>query len=301
MKYYMMDKSKNKERWRSTYGYMFREDFASHLCISLLYSSTNDRNIFEVDASDDKLKQMITLNKKSYLRHDLSEMITNTVYDMMLKGRVFLHVNYHLDHSNSVLGFDFKKISYRYYIKGIKKTTFYFRSSNNSFKNNNVKIYNKDLIELKVSDIGLKVRDFNKIEKSLNQLGIDKLPIQKLKELNIDIENYTKQEKVYLYKSTKKIPWNGRHNENDYITEPYQLYRLANFKIIQLKFLKYIIDKINDKINEIGKDYEFEGKIVYNSIEIDDIKDIIRKIDSGNIQFEEVVNCLLYNKEYAKK
>lgn len=55
-------------------------------------------------------------------------------------------------------------------------------------------------------DIGLKVRDFNKIEKSLNQLGIDKLPIQKLKELNIDIENYTKQEKVYLYKSTKKYP-----------------------------------------------------------------------------------------------
>ncbi|CEO27955.1 Uncharacterised protein [[Clostridium] sordellii] len=302
MKYCMMNKINSEKKWKSISGLMFREDFVTHLCISLLDLKSNNSSIFQIESNDNKLKQMITSNDKSYLKYNLSQIITNIVDDMIIKGKAFLHVIYYLDDSNRVSGFDFKKISYRYHFKGIKKTIFYFRTShNNNLKNNNIKIYNKDLIEFKISDIGLRVSDFNKIEKSLSQLGLDKLPIQKLKELNLDIENYTKQEKLYLYKSTKRIPWNGRYNGNDYITEPYQLYRLANFKIMQLKFLKYIVDKINGKINEIGKEYEFEGKIIYNTIGIEDIKDIIIKIDSGEIQFEEAIDYLLCNKDYTKK
>lgn len=296
---FIYDNKKYKKHWNSFYGSMFLEDFNSDLSIEFLYKGSV-RGFFKLESNNDTLKKMIGLNDYSYLEYKFPDIITELVHSMILKGKAFLEVVYYSDDTKSVKGFDFQPLNYKRYIKNIKYTKFYGEASIKLNHNEtSFEICNQNLICFKLSDLDLHKRDFYKIEKKLRDIDFTKLLLlTKVKELNVNLSEYEKEEKLTLLWATKKIPWDGRDYSSKFITEPYQIYRLAKLKITKLRFLEYIISRVNDKINEIGNKYNFSGRITYDTIDIKSIEEIINRIDSGEIQLEDAVDYLLCNKMY---
>lgn len=287
----------NKKYWSSLYSSMFIDDFLNAFSIINMYKSSS-RGDFSIESDNENLRKMITLNNTSYIDYKLSEIIRNLVYNMILKNKAFLEVVYYLDNEGIVKGFDFQVINYKRYIKTPKSTIFYYNTlEEGKNKINKFKIYNSNLICFKLSDIGLSSREFHRIDKKLKHLDITKLPIAN-SNVKIDIDKYEEDTKFELFSVTKNIPWNGREDSCKFITEYYQVYRLARLKMIELSILQYIFNKINHKIDDIGSKYDFSGKIVYNTISIDNIQDIIEKTKKGELQLEEAMEYLLSIKRY---
>lgn len=286
-----MNRQRIKSNWQNTNAHMFKEDFAYHLVYSLSTAASSD--FFAINEnSDDKLKDKIKIEGSHSLNSGLIDIIHSSVTEMLMFGETFI-------------GFADKKNDGKINIFNIphdkckswnKKYTFIRYLNNNIQNKQSLKITNSykknEVIHLYFSNIGITNRQRKLIEKKLSNIDFTrttKLHIEK--KVNYDLEQYKKLEILEILKSTYGLKWNGRRTNLEEINEYYTIYRLAKFKLAQIKMLEYIIGSINEKISSMF-DNSTDNYFTYNILLEQNINNMLVKMEKGEMAFSEALDLL---------
>ena len=269
----------------ASYIRMFMEDISADFAAEFSrYGEYGD--FFKIKSSDDKLEKLLNFIDYSFLSDKFSQLLSNNMRSLMLNGQCFVEIASHLNKDNALKGISFHLFSSRFYLSINGKTTFFDKD----YKENN-KIWtipNERLIKLDLKELGIERDYFQKIIKKLPSCEID-YPLPPY------IQSFEEEEKIKSLKLTKTVGrtyWDMGSLNNNYITEFYLVYRIFQFNVFRKKFLDYFIEKYNKALNDIGRQYNFSGEIIFNCRNFGSAHDI-EKLTIGNINCEKMGDLLL--------
>lgn len=155
------------------------------------------------------------------------------------------------------------------------------------------------VVAFSLKDIGFNRRFFLRLIRRLSRidlLGYTDLTLNQNLERIYSFTEHQKQMDYLLLKYTRKVFWHGRKHSNQHLSESYLLYRQAYYAMLQYKFLDYILQRINDGLEPLRKEFGFEGKITTSLPRIDYKKyleeyyaGIINASQLGDIIFKKTI------------
>lgn len=249
-------------RKQSLYGSMFLENFCQNLSIQLAPRYSDD-DFYDIEPSEDRLKQLLLFCDSSLLRHSLTQLLNRTVYELVQHGKAYIEIVFWRDKDGTVQGIKFVPIVAKRKYWGIK--TCHFSGYDYSQKRKRFRIDKKCLISLDVRGSGIGLRHYKKLIrrlKSLDTLSISGLAVDSKAEKYYDFTAHWEKNEYKLLQFTRKTCWMGRNYSNQHLSESYLLYRSAQYKAIAFRFLTYMLGRINEGLDRFASDLGYRGHIV---------------------------------------
>lgn len=284
-------KSKNKKHKLSFYPHMFIQDYC--LDFSISFSGFNSHDDF-YKANTIILSKLLEEENHLFFKYDLSELLSGIMHDLIFYGQSSVEIVLYFNDSNEVIGISFFPLNYVMKIPFLRRKHFFAKSFNEGLIYYYVE--KKRLTEFNIRELGITKKFFNKILKKLSKLGISDISLGN-RTPNIDYEFYKRDEEYKLLNFTKGVYWDGRNSNNQFVNEPYYLYRLTKYNILRLRILKYLLSKINTSLIRIGKEYSFQGEIECK-LEIDEkisfLKTSYEKYEKKEINQDQLLEILQF-------
>ena len=278
-----IDYSTHKNKGYSGYGWMFEEDLSGNFSIALTKRG-EDRGFYKVDAKTSKLEDLLEFGDYGFLEYRLDELLSQNMSDLIYYGKAYVEVIRWYDEENLV------RISFQpfYYKKQvvIGKSIYYQLRRQNGEKIRG-RIKRKDTIVFSLKDLGYSARSLKKIIKRLDKMTIADYALALDENSGFDANVYQQKCEYKLLRLTSKFYWPTRDSSSKSMSEPYMLYRHMKFSLIQKKFLDYLMQGYNKALEELGKEYGFDGKIVY-SCKTEEYEKVIEKLRNGEMNCEQV-------------
>ena len=234
-----------------SYFNMFLQDFC---CYTVFQTANHDSELFSV--SSQELRRLLCYRDSSFLHYGFVQHINEVVATLIKHGRAFIEVITEKDESSNLVGISFRLIQNRSARR--VGSCIQFRSSTFGNTSTTFWIPESSLIILNLKNLsfsrGYFVRLFRKIQKielPLNMMGIK----------NFDITKYSAIADKKMLRLNKRTFWYGRNSSNQYLSEAYLLYHVMNFRMLQWKFLEYVIVSYNKALSKIEEQVGPLGQI----------------------------------------
>lgn len=268
----------------ANYIRMFIEDMSADFAVRFSKSGEY-REFFKIKSSDGKLEKLLNFIDYSFLSYKFSQLLSSNMRSLMLNGQCFIEIDQHFNKDNELKGILLHSFSSRFNLSINGKTTFWVKDYKGEHKI--WTIPNERLIKLDLKDLNIERDYFQKIIKKLPECEIDyKVPSY--------IHSFEEEEKIKSLKMIKVVGrtyWSMRGLNNKYMTEFYLIYRIFQFNVFRKKFLDYFMEKYNKAINNVGRQHNFSGEIIFNCRHFGSSHDIA-KLAIGNINCEKMGDLL---------
>ncbi|PYJ61823.1 MAG: hypothetical protein DME24_05655 [Verrucomicrobia bacterium] len=152
----------------------------------------------------------------------------------------------------------------------------------------------EDLIEFKPPvDFETPLRD---VRANLSRLDRQRFPELALiaieKKIPYDFKSHERSMKLALVEAVKPIGWNARRSFNDCVTSYYWIRLMLTFEKFKIELRHAILAALNDALKRIGQKLGFAAQIEISGLPMRvDVTDAVRKLDSGEIPFTEVMKA----------
>lgn len=281
---YYMDYSTHKNKGYSGYGWMFEEDLSRDFSIALARFG-KDREFYKVDAKTSKLEELLEFSDYGFLEYRLDELLSQNMSDLMYYGKAYVEVIRWYDEEEHLVRISFQPFYYKKQVV-IGKSIYYQLRRQNGEKIRG-KIKRKDTIVFSLKDLGYSAGSLKKVINKLNKMTIAEYALALDEYSGFDANAYQQKCEYKLLKLTRKFYWTTRDSSSKSMSEPYMLYRHMKFSLARKKFLDYLMQGYNKALEELGKAYGFDGKIVY-SCKTQGYETVMEKLRNGEMNCEQV-------------
>lgn len=249
------------------------------------------RNVYEdsffyFKNSDKKLSTLLDFftNSDDYT---LGNNIRNIIYDLLVYGKTYAEAILFFDKKNALEKIEIKPIRYKKQITIFNTLYYCVKKFDGTHEFGHIDKQNLLIFNLK--DIGFSKSFFKRRMKKLDKLDKNLLDLPSTSpDFNFDI--YKKKTELKNLKIMKKIYWT-EPLKNIFVSEPYLVYRSMKFHLLQKEFLDYVLDKYNEKLCRLGKEYGFTGKIRYKT-KTGNYNLLINELQSGAKNCEQIADLI---------
>lgn len=256
--------------------------FLEQFC-NIRISLKSRENDFFYYVKDKKLKNLLGLNGE-VSEYDFDKIINSSLYDLLVYGKTYIEQILYFDKEDRLVKLRFLPVRHRRMFRIFTKL--YYSVKKFDGKRIRGHIDSKNLVVLKLKDMNYSKRYFKRIFKKQgkNEQIYNDLMFSNKRNYGFDLVR--KRSELKDLKTNKKIYW-SQTASNQYISEPYLVYRSMKFDLLQKKFLDYVLEKLNISIRKLGCKYGFEGEIEYKA-KTDKYDECFEKLNSGEMNCEEV-------------
>ena len=224
---------------------------------SISFSPTfNNDDFFEIYPKSSPVEKLLSSSHSSFLRYEFCKQLSWDMHELISKGKAYVEIA-PIFSEQELVSLKFELISADRVRK--KKSETIFSARDYSGKIIKKTIPNSRLLILDLKDIGINRNYFKKI---LN--GLSKVEVPDFEWLNrkgITLKDYDDKQKISAFKLVGKTYWSLRDYNNEHITRVYSMYRNVMYKLYRYRFLEYFLDRYNQAISDLGKQYGFSGEI----------------------------------------
>lgn len=268
---------------------MTANNFLTEFCnvVGNLRRSIYEDSFFYFKKSDKKLSTLLGFftNLDGF---DLEQSIRNIIYDLLLYGKTYAEVILFFDEKNTLDEIEIKPIRYKRQIIIFNKLYYCVKKFDGTYEFGHIDKQNLLIFNLK--DMGFSKSFFKRRMKKLDKLDKNLLDLPSTSpDFNFDI--YKKKTELKNLKIMKKVYWT-ESLRNKHISEPYLVYRSMKLHLLQKEFLDYVLGKYNEKLNQVGKEHNFTGKIRYKTKTVD-YNTLINELQSGEKNCEQIADLIV--------
>lgn len=270
----------------STYQHMFLEDFCHGFSFELK-EDADDRSFYDVTPEGTTLKKLLTFQKYDFLRYDMDRLLSHIMRSLVFSGKAFLEIVKTMDSEKNVIGLSL--VPFDPILSCRCSSSTYFFSIQKDRKIRFFKIDNKDIVPLRLSDLGFWRYYFKLYYHRLPHLDILKVSDMSLdsQKNGFDFTVWRDKREFQLLKHSRKIGWYGRNTSNQYMGEAYLLYRTIQLRALRKRFLDYFLMQINASLKPICRELKIEGELLAKCIS-HDYDDLLRKLQAGDINYSQL-------------
>lgn len=277
----------NKEEFFTGSGGMFIDDFTRDFSLEL-NNVLGKRDFFFIE-EDHKLKKLLLVYRNDFLRYGFDKVLKANMNHLIRYGKAFVEIVKYIDENGELRGVGLEPFRYNHQISFLNNI--YYQVKTYEGKIIKGKISKKDVIVFKLTDLNYPPRYFVKIIKKLSKLDLNKHNLFLDSSKTFDLKKYKRIEDKLLLKYTKDVYWDCRKYDNQFVNDPYLLYRHIKYKLLKKKFLDYFLDKYNAKLAELGKEYEFSGSISYPNY-LKEYEGILNDLFTGKKSRKEISDII---------
>lgn len=267
-------------------GWMFLEDLCASFSISF-QKSILDRKFYYVKAPDKQLENLLEYDEYNFLRYDFDKILVSNMRDLLIYGKAYVEKVLWYDADNNLVKISFIPIRYKRQIKIGKGLYYKLQRFDGQIEKGMVD--KKNLISFNLKDLGYSKNYFRRKIKRLEKLKFPDTKLSLDKSSGFDFLLYVQKQEYKLLKIMRGVNWYGRNGSNQYISEPYLIYRIMKLSLFRSKFLEYLIKGYNNALGELGREYGFSGEIGYES-NVDNYELLLKDLKEGKKNCEEVGN-----------
>lgn len=251
------------------YTARFLQDLSSGYSF-ILGDKTKSGDFLTFEPQDSKISKLFKRSYRYDLSHDVEEIIEKITYGLIAFGKAYAYLepDYHLSKDEKSDNRELSSLKIRNiegFIKQQNKThiLFYRKGLNN--KVSIMRMNKKQLIVFDIKELGYKKRQFINILRKLEKCDIT-LSSTYLVGGGLDGYDFSihaKNSMLHEMKAVKDIGWSFRVEG---LSDSYLLYKRIQFMKLKLKFLQYIVERLNTGLEEYIEDVD--GKLVAHIKEI---------------------------------
>ena len=237
----------------TSYTGMFFDDFCSSFS-SHLSETMSSSGFYSFTGDKDKFNNTFGYD---FLDYEFDHLLSNVAKNMLLFGKAYVAKEEVYNKKEKTKQIDYWCMN----CKKIKRIgpNLYYKCEDYNGSTQKGKINQNDILIFDIKNINLiekhLLKKLNKLDKNSNASDIC------LKYDNFDFHYFKRKEEEQQLILTKNIFWNCRNSSNYYVSEPYLLYRLIKFSILQENLLQYMVSVFNTDLT----DSMIKGEITYNS------------------------------------
>ena len=279
------------------YASTFVRDMTNHFSI-LLSQSFDHHGFYTIEAEDDKLKELLSIDDYWFLEYDFDKILSSIMYNLIFANKTFVEIAFSRNEANEIVGislFPFDAIK----IASVKNHS-WFVSRKPDKKISVFKLERNKYIEFNVKELGLRKNCLKRIVKKLKKINITastKFVMDEKMKNKFYFDDFKKKQDILMLKYPQKIGWMSSA-DNSFLNESYSLFRLIKLREFQLKCLSLFIDKINVGINNLYDVTNASGTIK-TTVLFPQYENEWQKYEKGEISSSELSNIIF--PKYSKK
>ena len=286
-------------------SFMFIEDMYTGIMPFMIYSGEREKYPAKVEPSSQGKERLVAdgisgRGYRSFLGDSLCDFVRMTTHTLVQYGEVLYEIVYKAKSSGEIESFKLEFVESTYLFRFFKNYYQFIpwwvaRESHTRVRI--IKIPAEKILKIVFpKDMGGKSK-IQKILKRLWQLSKELIPNFQMdamgKNINIgfDLNEFSRVKYLEVAELTKSLGWSQRQLSGDYITEYYSILRFLRQKKLEATLRKHIISSLNKALNRaplnIGVNVSME-----NLFTIEDVERQIKILESGNVNFMDVLNAL---------
>ena len=243
----------------SIYSHRFWGELASGY--SHFFNNKGDtRDFFSFEPGGCKIEKLLKVQCCHCSSHNIEMIISKITYSLMAYGRayIYFHPEYFVKKEDdgtktqALSSFEIGEI-----LGVIKKRTkeeIVFVKTNLNFETNEIHMLKKQLVIFDINELGFSKNHFTSLLKRLSKCDISLKSVDMMTNFPdmYDFEYHSERAKFEELKILRKIGWSFG---NEGLSDSYILYKKIKLDELKLRFLEYIVKKINDGLHEfLGND-----------------------------------------------
>lgn len=280
----------------SIYTNRFFEDLCSGYSYIFGVRSEN-RDFFTFEPQECKISKLITGRHYYNLSYNLEQVINRVTYSLMVFGKAYVYISPEYTKS---LDAQNKEISVltsvtieeiKGFVKKHNKSKIRFCCKGFNGDISDMEIQSNQLIEFNIKELGWRKRYFTNISKKLEKCDITSFSTFMLG-ANVngyDFSVHSKKIKLQELKVSKDIGWSI---DMDGLSESHILYKKIQQDKLRLKFLNYILEKLNYGFETFIDDAG--GKLIAR-IKTKEYDQLWKDYSDGKVTGTELTNILYHN------
>lgn len=208
------------------------------------------RNIYSCSYKcNDELEEMLSDDISDYLE----ELFTSVTEELIDNGRAYVEMVIVKDDNGDIKEIGFNCLHSVIVFKGINKLFFILKTNEREFS-----LYSVDkkmIIFFDLKELGYSRFKFKKIFKRADELEEYKFKLSEIimdRSLDINFNETVGKLNFMLLKCTSDIYWDARMDVNCYLNDFYNLWRKVKLSEMRIRFLDYMLMKINNIIKLYG-------------------------------------------------
>ena len=279
------------------YPSAFVRDMTCHFSI-LLSQSVDHHGFYTIEAEDDKLKELLSIDDYRFLEYDFDKILSAIMHNLIFANKTFVEIALSKDESDEIVGislFPFDAIR----IASSKKHS-WFVSLKPDKKISVFKLERSKYIEFNVKELGLRKNCLKRIVKKLKKINITastKFIMDEKMKNKFFFDDFKKKQDILMLKYPQKIGW-MRSADNSFLSESYSLFRLIKLREFQLKCLTLFIEKINVSINNLYDVTNASG-MIKTTVSFPQYEDEWQRYKKGELSSSELSDILF--PKYSKR
>lgn len=279
---------------KSLYNHRFFEDLCSGYSYTL--GEKNCRKEFlTFEPNGCKMSKIIKERQHYDLSYEIEQIVSRVIYSLLVFGKSYIYLTpeYSVSVENEK---EVKKLSsmgigeIKGYVKKRNRDQIVFCCKGFNGKIDVLEMQGKQIIELDIKDMGFKKRYFVNIHKKLSKCDITQISTLMISNntKGYDFSVHSRKRKIQELKVTKEIGWSFGV---DGLSDSYILYKKIQEDKLKLRFLEYVIEKINEGLKKY-KD-EADGLLVAH-VKKKNYEQLWNDYLSGKITGSELTNFLYH-------
>ena len=279
------------------YASTFVRDITNHFSI-LLSQSVDHHGFYTIEAEDDKLKKLLSIDDYWFLEYDFDKVLSSIMYNLIFANTTFVEIAFSRNEANEIVGislFPFDAIK----IASVKNHS-WFVSRKPDKKISVFKLERNKYIGFNVKELGLRKNCLKRIVKRLKKINITastKFIMDEKMKNKFFFDDFKKKQDILMLKYPQKIGWMSSA-DNSFLNESYSLFRLIKLREFQLKCLTLFIEKINAGINNVSAVTNASGTIK-TTVSFPQYKNEWERYTKGEISSSELSDIIF--PKYSKK
>lgn len=311
IKYYITDKGSSRDLYGSLHAHMFTEDL--HLGIMPIGGrSENPDFAVKIDPPSKEVRELIRLGLHTRygdsrnIAEAVCDFIRETAHILSYYGKAYYEIIYFYadENRNKIEGFEIERIpnhnikdTFGFCWQFIPKKTLEHKEE---ILKRFIWLPKKDLLVLSIPRALAGARKFRRLLSELQWLSKCTIPEFAKRDMAIherikgyDFSIYRENQETFLAKITQYLGWTARGRFIERSLEFYQIYRLLRFEKTKAILREYILHKLNESLEMIGKQMRFNAKIRLEGIPSpQDYDNYMRQLIDGSLQFSETVKLM---------
>ena len=256
---------------QSIYSHRFFSDLAFGYSITL--GKKGDKwNFLSFEPNECRIKKLLTGQYHNYFSYDIEQIISRIAYKLMAYGKAYLFIHPEYSIKKAEDGTEIKMLSsvkieeMEGYIKKKTKEEIVFYKKGLHDDVTGIQMQRNLLVIFDIKELGFSRKFFPGVLRKLSKCDVtsDNLDLILNHSDIYDFTYHSERNKIAELKALKGIGWSFGTEK---LSDSYLLYKKIQAERLKIKFLKYIVKKTNDGLNDfLGDD---AGELVANIIRKD--------------------------------
>ena len=311
VRYFITDKSSNRDLNISLYVHMFIEDM--HLSVMPIGGRSKNINFaVNIDPPSKEVENLIRLGLCTHhgeswnLTKVVCKFIDEAIHTLACYGKTYYEIIYfYTDESkNNIKSFMIERIlnnnirdTFGFYWQYVPKNII---EPEEEILKRFIWLPKKDLLVLSIPKAIGGVKKYKKLLTELHWLSKCTIPEFVREDMSVqqeikgyDFSIYRENQEIFLAKITKHLGWTARGTFSERSFEFYQIYRYLKFERTKAILREYVLDNLNKSLKIIGNKMGFKARIKLEGIRShEDYDSYTKQLIDGSLQFSDAVKLM---------